>query len=121
MRDLGHHEFGADFRPIDFDGWMGPARRRPDPAMWMEYWTAAYRYALRVAEPGVVFVDHNVLGPGPGEGVHFRCGAAGCCRRIDTDGGGPLLVDPHLPIGARLRARCDANRPAREVLRVLPL
>ncbi|MGE3175277.1 MAG: sulfotransferase [Planctomycetota bacterium] len=64
MADLGHFEFGAGLRPIDFGGWLdggadGRAAPRPDElAFWLDYWLAAHRHLLAHADrDGLVFVD----------------------------------------------------------------
>lgn len=44
MAGIGHFDFGANFRPVDFGGWLDRADYR-DPgtiAFWVEYWIAAY-------------------------------------------------------------------------------
>jgi sulfotransferase family protein len=44
MQGIGHFDFGANLRPIDFAGWLSTARHA-DPltiGFWLEYWTAAY-------------------------------------------------------------------------------
>ena len=67
MADVGHYEFGANLRPIDFGGWLGapspgkpatmaPANRQGRPEahsarahtvnFWLRYWQAAYEHAL---------------------------------------------------------------------------
>jgi hypothetical protein len=51
MAAIGHFDFGANLKPIDFDGWLGRAGTR-DPAQlqfWLEYWVATYRHVLRHA------------------------------------------------------------------------
>jgi len=48
MKGIGHLEFGANLRPIDFDGWLDSARY-PDATtleFWLEYWVAAYSHLL---------------------------------------------------------------------------
>ncbi len=48
MEGIGHLEFGANLRPIDFDGWLQSARH-PEPTtldFWLEYWVAAYSHLL---------------------------------------------------------------------------
>jgi len=48
MEGIGHLEFGANLRPIDFDGWLESARH-PDSTtleFWVEYWVAAYSHLL---------------------------------------------------------------------------
>jgi hypothetical protein len=63
MEWIGHYEFGANWRPIDFDGWLeGSALPdRPDADFWMRYWIAAYSYALSAGRERVRFVDFDRL------------------------------------------------------------
>ena len=48
MSDLGHHEFGANLRPLDYGGWLSEgARESPDTIwFWLQYWCAAFGQAL---------------------------------------------------------------------------
>jgi hypothetical protein len=48
MADLGHYEFGANLKPIDFDGWLAKTGERDADrlAYWLDYWRAAYRHIL---------------------------------------------------------------------------
>lgn len=48
MNDLGHHEFGANLRPLDFDGRLSEeARESPHTiGFWLQYWCAAFAQAL---------------------------------------------------------------------------
>jgi len=63
MRWIGHFEFGAELRPIDFDGWIGTRQRLQgvDTGFWLRYWTAAYRHALTHCPSNAVFVDFDAL------------------------------------------------------------
>lgn len=63
MRWLGHFEFGADFKPIDFDGWFGERLLPPrlDAGFWLEYWTAAYSHAIANRPANAVFVDFDEM------------------------------------------------------------
>jgi hypothetical protein len=48
MRDIGHFDFGANLKPIDFDGWLGTAGPL-DPMtgdFWLRYWCATFEYLL---------------------------------------------------------------------------
>lgn len=63
MEWLGHYEFGANLRPIDFGAWLS-RRAVPDtasPRFWLDYWQAAYGAVLAAASPHVVFVDYDEL------------------------------------------------------------
>lgn len=64
MADLGHFDFGANLRPIDFDGWHGSrAPQAPQHLhFWLDYWQATYRHLLtQPATPRLVFVDFAKL------------------------------------------------------------
>jgi hypothetical protein len=52
MTAIGHHDFGLELKPIDFDGWLASTGTR-DPMrfeFWLEYWIATYRHLLRHAD-----------------------------------------------------------------------
>jgi hypothetical protein len=64
MRWLGHFEFGANLKPINFGNWL--EGREPEPAgvdenFWLEYWIHAYRYVLEKRSSGAVLVDFDAL------------------------------------------------------------
>jgi hypothetical protein len=63
MAWVGHFEFGLNFRPINFSGWLDGRAidREPTADFWLRYWTAAYRYALEQATRNVMFVDFDRL------------------------------------------------------------
>lgn len=63
MEWLGHFEFGAALRPIDFAGWRQRARGL-DPAgaaFWLSYWIAAYEAVLAGAGANVRLIDYDGL------------------------------------------------------------
>jgi hypothetical protein len=68
MRWIGHFEFGANLRPIDFDGQYSRngVPQDADTTFWLDYWTAAYRHALDKRGPRVHFVDFDALLAEPG-------------------------------------------------------
>ncbi len=63
MEWIGHYEFGANFRPINFSGWLdGQAvPSTPDAGFWLRYWNAAYGHALERRSANVLFVDFDQL------------------------------------------------------------
>jgi hypothetical protein len=63
MAWIGHFEFGQNFRPINFSGWLDgrTVDREPTADFWLRYWTAAYRHALDRRTDNVVFVDFDGL------------------------------------------------------------
>jgi hypothetical protein len=63
MEWIGHYEFGANFRPINFSGWLSgqPVPTMPDTSFWLQYWNAAYGHALEHRTRSVLFVDFDQL------------------------------------------------------------
>jgi len=63
MAWIGHFEFGQNFRPINFSGWLDGRAidRQPTADFWLRYWTVAYRHALEHRTDNVVFVDFDRL------------------------------------------------------------
>lgn len=72
MEWLGHYEFGAALRPLDFGGWLDEAAARDALAMpfWLMYWYRAYSAVLKAASPNVVLVDYDTLCRAPGAALH---------------------------------------------------
>ncbi len=69
MSAIGHHEFGRDLRPVDFDGWLVDA---PDPGsleFWLRYWVAAYGHILEHLGPSVTLVSYARLTSEPEEAL----------------------------------------------------
>jgi hypothetical protein len=63
MAWIGHFEFGANFRPINFSGWLDSAETDSPPSadFWLRYWIAAYEHALAHRTRNVLFVDFDRL------------------------------------------------------------
>lgn len=101
MRWLGHFEFGAELRPIDFDGWIDTSRHLPglDTGFWLAYWTAAYRHALAHRPSNAVFVDFDAL-------LHGGAGELAClAEQVGLEHSDALIAQ-----AAKLRA--PTSRPA---------
>ena len=79
MRDIGHFDFGADLRPMDFGRWLreGDLLRTHTADFWIRYWRAAYEHVLANRGANVVLVDYDSLCADP---------AAGLRRIVDTIG-----------------------------------
>ncbi len=61
MRWIGHFDFGANFRPIDFFArGLSPAGAG-SVDFWLRYWIDAYRYAEARRADGVAFFDYERL------------------------------------------------------------
>ena len=96
MADLGHFEFGANLRPIDFDArpdaaslggasprGAGPARldasadvrqAARDPNFWLRYWCSAYQSLLAQPDAHIAPIGHDALRADPA-GQLARLGA----------------------------------------------
>jgi hypothetical protein len=63
MEWLGHYEFGANFRPIDFDQWLGGevSRESIDHDFWLRYWTVADNFILENKSDAMCLVDFDEL------------------------------------------------------------
>lgn len=115
MADVGHFEFGANLRPIDFDGWLAavdaPAAAAQTLEFWLRYWCAAYGHALSAAGESeandsgagdnVVFVSYDVVCSRPLETLASLCqrlgvGAPTALEAVAADvdpGDGPSEAD----------------------------
>lgn len=63
MEGIGHYDFGANIRPIDFDGWLDRRTHRnyEDMNFWLEYWITAYEYLLSRAGGRIHLHSHEAL------------------------------------------------------------
>ena len=59
MRWIGHHDFGANFRPIRFG--KSIAEDPTDERFWLQYWIDAYRHVLEHAPEGTLFIGYESL------------------------------------------------------------
>ena len=102
MADVGHFEFGADLRPIDFGHWLRGGDVDPPQGanFWLRYWCAAYAHVLANPCGHVVFVDYDALCADP----------ASILRRIGAAAGIDASTDP-AALAGRIRApvRYDAD------------
>jgi hypothetical protein len=60
MKWIGHYDFGANFRPIDFAGRGLTAADAASPDFWLRYWIDAYAFAEKKAAD-VKFVCYEKL------------------------------------------------------------
>lgn len=123
MAGIGHFEFGAELRPVDFGGWLGGRSLATalELPFWLEYWLAAYRHLLAAAaDPRLWLVDfgrlakdHEVGSLGARLGVadvdQLRAQAARLRalpgREVDLGGVAPPLLDAVRDVFAELQRR----------------
>jgi len=110
MRAIGHFDFGANLKPVDFGGWLDACDHEPTTlAFWLSYWNAAYRSLM--AEPhGAVFVSYESLCAEPMRELHALASIIDCrdagklmenarnirpvrAREIDRSGTPSALID----------------------------
>ncbi|HEX5050316.1 MAG TPA: sulfotransferase [Planctomycetota bacterium] len=48
MAYVGHFDFGANLKPVDFDGWLAgrDLQQATSLGFWLDYWIATYRHVL---------------------------------------------------------------------------
>ena len=80
MANVGHFEFGANLKPINFDGWLSgdadqrtPRSEAADLDFWLRYWCAAYRHALAETRDNMVFVGYEAIRARPFETLTNLC------------------------------------------------
>lgn len=65
MSDVCHFDFGADFRPIDFGGWLGEVESIRESArdinFWIKYWCAGFEHVLSNLSGSVVLISYDRL------------------------------------------------------------
>ena len=72
MADIGHYDFGANLRPIDFDGWADcDCPGSPDEGgFWLRYWCAAFEHILKLPNlVPVTLVNYDRLCDDPTPGL----------------------------------------------------
>jgi hypothetical protein len=123
MADIGHYDFGANLRPVDFDGWLDAEgdTDRTTLGFWVKYWTAAYEHILRECEGRIHLVSYDGLCARPRE-VLGRLGEAieaadpaplmahaetlrePVAHPVDTDGIDPAVLERAEDLHERLRS-----------------
>ena len=51
MADIGHFDFGANLKPINFGGWMNgrSIQEAHELGFWLDYWIATYQHVQKNA------------------------------------------------------------------------
>ena len=124
MEDIGHFDFGANLRPIDFNRWLDAAQWKPDDVnYWLAYWCAAFGHVLANLGDNVVLVDYEGLCAQPvphleriagkvalaepttlaAAAARFRAPTAHDVAALDVDG---ALLEVALALHQQLLAHC---------------
>ena len=136
MEYMGHFDFGANFKPIDFGLWLD--RNDPGPTdnaeFWLQYWCAAFEYILANSSEDIVLLNYDDCCANPDAVLRALAGSIGIDRpealaahglrfrpsnRYDPDElelDGPLLSSA-LDIHRELQARSIWNREPVEISR----
>jgi len=63
MKWLGHFEFGLNFKPINFNSWLGENKisSNIDANFWLQYWTNAYKYILSNKNENTYLINYDKL------------------------------------------------------------
>lgn len=71
MADLGHYDFGANLRPIDFDHWLDEEDLEPPSSanFWLRYWRAAFAHVLANLNDQTALLSYDGLCAAPAAGL----------------------------------------------------
>lgn len=99
MAAIGHYDFGANLRPINFDAWFTSTQATAPTtlAFWLEYWTATYRHLLAQIDNRVRLLSYEALCNEPTAGLEQIADVLEIDARADfIDQASRLrLVKPH--------------------------
>lgn len=67
MAAIGHFDFGANLRPVNFGGWLNDRPVPPAESLefWLRYWTACYQQLSEQAQDRVHFFDFDAFCAAP--------------------------------------------------------
>ncbi|MBK6721053.1 MAG: sulfotransferase [Sphingomonadales bacterium] len=63
MAGVGHFDFGANLKPVDFGDWLEHSEHRDPMAIefWLAYWISTYRHILDRHSERMILVSHDKL------------------------------------------------------------
>ncbi len=79
MKDIGHFDFGDNFRPINFSGWLDGEEidRTGDADFWVKYWSAAFEHLLSNPSKNLFFISYENCCENPVEALRTLGSAIG--------------------------------------------
>lgn len=126
MAYTGHFDFGANLRPINFNGWLDAGDGDTngladadtiDPQtanFWLRYWCAAYEYILANHTDSIALLDYDACCANPITGLHRIAAAVGLNDPTTLENQAARFRPPTqydaamMPITPPLRRRADA-------------
>ncbi len=92
MQAIGHYDFGANLRPINFDGWLKDRRSTTTESLtfWLEYWIATYQHLL-AQDAGLLFLAYSSLCSEPGNTLRDLAGSIGSTHKRELIASGERI------------------------------
>ncbi len=70
MKDVGHYDFGANLKPVNFNHWLDQSKRDPmQLEFWLDYWFAAYAALSETKSPNIGFFCYDTFKRSPAQGL----------------------------------------------------
>jgi Sulfotransferase family len=85
MRWLGHHEFGSDHRPFQFNAQVASPRSSDTIGYWLMQWNAAYQFLLdqpEIVQRNQIWCDYDALCQDPTSELKKLATIVGVDRRL---------------------------------------
>jgi hypothetical protein len=85
MSDIGHFDFGVNFRPINFCGWLDREMLiSSDKAeFWMKYWCETFEYLCSIKSENIVFLSYDMCCENPEGSLRHLVNRLGIDREED--------------------------------------
>lgn len=127
MAGIGHFDFGANLKPVNFGGWLDTTPHRDPQSLdfWLAYWIAAYTHLHEAHGQRILLVSHEALCANPArvmadlatrlnlaDPAAFIATSADIrsttARPVATEGVDPALLTAAAALHARLTAATDS-------------
>ncbi len=130
MAGIGHFDFGANLKPIDFGGWLGEGGQdftTLEP--WIDYWCAAYGALAAETDAPIHFLSYERLRRSPEAelaaleavlGLKTPGALVGMAHRVRRDLSPIEPLGPGLEKAAAVLAQIEARQAASGVARPVP-
>lgn len=119
MRWIGHFDFGANFRPIDFCARGISRAAAADADFWLRYWIDAYRFAQARLGDGVAVFDYDFLLREPRRALADLARRAGVADEAAVAAAAATIRAPTTAPGELARAEPSLLAEATDLYRTL--